>query len=615
MASSRSGDDNEKKKTRIEYYREYFSRIFSRKSSLYPDAPHLSFVPSIWVDEEVLPPEASQPPPSVHLENHRHRRPVISREGAVPPLECAVKSRVREDGFLPRGVEEDRKKKVICVQHPRDFLTWIHNRFLPSETSEGLRDLQKKSASFARRLFRSRPNPSFAPPIWVDEEVLPPPASAAARPPGRAVVLYEVEVFSPLLKWHRSRRHADAYPHWIRAHGRTLPKSNNNDFVEEVCPVVPHIYAGDARQRNGDWDWEYDSVWEIDIGRLRQMEIHARRCPGAAAVADPGEAPADQGGWEYGTELDRFFDPARMTRGTCRWSDRVRRRRWMRGVSWVEKKERDTDKTVKKKETDNDKKKTLLPFGKNALRSQNRTNIDHLPPVDAGAKKIQILNRLQEDLQGGAVFPCTASRARKLLDSHNIPGTDASRHMQVEDRVRRRRWMRGVSWVEKKERDTDKTVAKKERDNEKTPLLDTGKKKTLLPFGSFSKNTLRSQNGSNIDHLPPVDTSAKKFQILDRLQEDLQEGAVFPRTASSARKLLDSHNIPFDGETYAAAAANGNVELVRWLRSSGCPMDVRGHGSIHALVRETCGRVGAAACVTAARGGKLSVLRSVRARG
>lgn len=43
-----------------------------------------------------------------------------------------------------------------------------------------------------------------------------------------------------------------------------------------------------------------------------------------------GYNPVDKDGWEYSTDLKRFNDPDRAPRGVCRWSDKVRRKRWIR---------------------------------------------------------------------------------------------------------------------------------------------------------------------------------------------------------------------------------------------------------------------------------------------
>eukprot|EP00588_Corethron_pennatum_P020831 CAMPEP_0194319154 /NCGR_PEP_ID=MMETSP0171-20130528/15638_1 /TAXON_ID=218684 /ORGANISM="Corethron pennatum, Strain L29A3" /LENGTH=838 /DNA_ID=CAMNT_0039076269 /DNA_START=86 /DNA_END=2602 /DNA_ORIENTATION=- len=167
--------------------------------------------------------------------------------------------------------------------------------------------------------------------IWEDEEIRSLPLSNQSYDLELCVVLYEVEVFSPRLEWHRSTRHQDMYPHWIRAHRRSIPKSSKTGSADERCPVLPRIHA--HKKIDGEmWKWAPRSNWEIDRNRSRQMEIYAHSYNRIVVGPDA----VDDEGWEYATELDRFYDPKRLPRGICKFTDRVRRRRWFRIVCRVQ---------------------------------------------------------------------------------------------------------------------------------------------------------------------------------------------------------------------------------------------------------------------------------------
>jgi len=168
-------------------------------------------------------------------------------------------------------------------------------------------------------------------PIWEDEEIRSLPLSNQSYDLELCVVLYEVEVFSPRLEWHRSTRHQDMYPHWIRAHRRSIPKSSKTGSADERCPVLPRIHA--HKKIDGEmWKWAPRSNWEIDRNRSRQIEIYAHSYNRIVVGLDA----VDDEGWEYATKLDRFYDPKRLPQGICKFTDRVRRRRWFRSVSRVQ---------------------------------------------------------------------------------------------------------------------------------------------------------------------------------------------------------------------------------------------------------------------------------------
>jgi len=159
-----------------------------------------------------------------------------------------------------------------------------------------------------------------------------------------AVVLYEINVWSRSEKdWRRSSENDEVqYPHWLRPHGRSLPESIGSGKPEEACPIVPRIYVRDKHTKQ--WEWDYNSKWEIDWKRRRQIDIGQIFVDHYRTPFVLGYKPVDEEGWEYSTgrsrsscipsftALQRFDDQIRAPRGVIRWSDSFRRRRWYRIV-------------------------------------------------------------------------------------------------------------------------------------------------------------------------------------------------------------------------------------------------------------------------------------------
>lgn len=80
--------------------------------------------------------------------------------------------------------------------------------------------------------------------------------------------------------------------HWTTRTGKPLPQ------LEEIIPPP-------------DYGWVTN--WKVDTSPL-----------------PPGDGTRDREGWEYSTSLDKLVGSSRLPRGDVRWSDRARRRRWVR---------------------------------------------------------------------------------------------------------------------------------------------------------------------------------------------------------------------------------------------------------------------------------------------
>jgi len=172
------------------------------------------------------------------------------------------------------------------------------------------------------------------PSIDEDEEIIPPKLSSSSHdaPNKYAVVIYEVEVWSMKLKWHRSTENDSIqHPSWVRPHQRPIPNALYiGKDVANACPIVPHIYSRNEK-KNEKWEWE-TKHWQFDKKRSRQIKIGEKYSTTYQSPALLGYVPVDKDGWEYSTDLKRFDDLERAPRGICRWSDKVRRRRWVRFV-------------------------------------------------------------------------------------------------------------------------------------------------------------------------------------------------------------------------------------------------------------------------------------------
>jgi len=113
------------------------------------------------------------------------------------------------------------------------------------------------------------------PSIDEDEEIIPPKLSSSSHdaPNKYAVVIYEVEVWSTKLQWHRSTENDSVqHPSWVRPHQRPIPNALYiGKDVANACPIVPHIYSRNEK-KNEKWEWETEH-WRFDKKRSRQIKI------------------------------------------------------------------------------------------------------------------------------------------------------------------------------------------------------------------------------------------------------------------------------------------------------------------------------------------------------
>ncbi len=148
----------------------------------------------------------------------------------------------------------------------------------------------------------------------------PPPAVTSAPPARRPVSPRSKEVVVELYEHERWSRKADG---WIPVEGPPA-RERAQWCTAQGTPAAP------PEEMHPPAQYGWASNWRVDTSST---------APLAAPPSSSGPLPRpmqltgythDREGWEYATAPEKFGNPDRTPRGEERWSDRARRRRWIR---------------------------------------------------------------------------------------------------------------------------------------------------------------------------------------------------------------------------------------------------------------------------------------------
>jgi len=144
----------------------------------------------------------------------------------------------------------------------------------------------------------------------------------------------------PALRSNRQEILVEVYEHerWSRKADGWIPSD---------APSRAHWCSalGEPSQAPGEMtppaDFGWVSNWRVAISASispspnptpeKPCSLSTSAAPTSASFSGPpGPVLQDRGGWEYATHPDKFNRPERAPRGEEKWSDRARRRRWIR---------------------------------------------------------------------------------------------------------------------------------------------------------------------------------------------------------------------------------------------------------------------------------------------